>query len=174
MVEFDAVGPRPQPKKHIVCYQHFLQRTVFPPPKRFSKPIQLQFQIQFISRFLATGESYRSLAFQFRMHRTTVSRVIQACLKLIINKFMKKAMPEPSAESHKKAIREFYILWQFANCIGCIDGKHIRLKCPANTGSPSFNYKDCFSMVLLAVVDAKYKFIAVDVGSYGREGDAGT
>lgn len=87
---------------------------------------------------------------------------------------MKKAMPEPSAESHKKAIREFYILWQFANCIGCIDGKHIRLKCPANTGSACFNYKDCFSMVLLAVVDAKYKFIAVDVGSYGREGDAGT
>jgi hypothetical protein len=28
-------------------------------------------------------------------------------------------------------------------------------------------------MVLLAVVDADCKFTAIDVGSYGREGDAG-
>lgn len=27
--------------------------------------------------------------------------------------------------------------------------------------------------MLLANVDAQYKFVAIDVGSYGREGDAG-
>ncbi|GFY76658.1 DDE Tnp4 domain-containing protein [Trichonephila inaurata madagascariensis] len=41
-----------------------------------------------------------------------------------------------------------------------------------NSGSLFYNYKDYHSMKMLAVVDADYKFTAVDVGSYGR-GDAG-
>lgn len=54
-----------------------------------------------------------------------------------------------------------------------IDGKHVRIKCPNNTGSLFFNYKDYFLYLLLALVDANYKFIAIDIGSLGREGDSG-
>jgi hypothetical protein len=57
----------------------------------------------------------------------------------------------------------FYSIWQFPNCIGATDGKHTEIQAVHNSGS-LFNYKKAFSVVLLALVDANYKFVIIDVG----------
>ena len=57
--------------------------------------------------------------------------------------------------------------------MGAIDGKHVNIKTPVNSGSQFFNYKHSFSVVMMAPVDADYKFIYCDVGCNGRISDGG-
>jgi len=83
------------------------------------------------------------------------------------------AIPEPNEETLKQTADGYNRLWHFPHCCGSIDGKHIRIIFPVNSGSRYFNYKDFYSIVMLGLVDHNYKFLAVDVGSYGTEGDAG-
>ena len=53
-----------------------------------------------------------------------------------------------------------------------MDGKHIAINKPAKPGSLYHNYKGFFSLNMLALVDADYKFIWDDVGHYSSNSNS--
>nr|CAI5846831.1 unnamed protein product [Callosobruchus analis] len=104
----------------------------------------------------------------FRICHSWISTIIRQVSESIVSRMLTLVMPQPTEEIFKSISRKFRSLGDFPISIGAIDGKHVRIKAPKNSGSTFFNYKEFYSVVL-ALVDADNKFVAVDIGSYGRE-----
>uniref|UniRef100_A0A6P7HI19 Uncharacterized protein LOC114349058 n=1 Tax=Diabrotica virgifera virgifera TaxID=50390 RepID=A0A6P7HI19_DIAVI len=102
-----------------------------------------------------------------------VSTIINEVCEAIRKRLQPIYLSEPTTEIWQKSADDFLNMWQFPNCIGSLDGKHVTIKCPGKTGSNHFCYLKKFSIVLMAIVDANYKFICIDVGGYGKNSDGG-
>lgn len=125
-------------------------------------------------RYLATGNSYKSLQYSFRVAYNTICNFIPVVCQAIIDEFCPEVMVTPTApEGWRELAQQFEKRWNLPHCVGAIDGKHVAIKKPQKSGSFYYNYKGFFSIVLLAVVDADYKFIYADVGANGSGSDSG-
>lgn len=69
--------------------------------------------------------------------------------------------------------REFGCPTQLFNTVGSIDGKQIANKTPANSVLLYYNYKGFYSIVLMALVNAKKEFVMVGARMNGRISDGG-
>ena len=67
----------------------------------------------------------------------------------------------------EEVAEEFLRRWNFHDCLGAADGKHVVIRCPGNSGAYYNNYKGFHSIILIAVVGADYKFLYVDISANG-------
>ncbi|CAH1966261.1 unnamed protein product [Acanthoscelides obtectus] len=135
------------------------------------KAIPAQIRLAITLRYLATGDSYESLHFLFKISPQIISEIIpEVCLALC--QALKDEIRIPSCPEEWLCIEKGFAR-KFPRAIGSIDGKHIVLDCPFNCGSEYYNYKRTYSIVLLALVDSQYNFIFADIGCQGRISDGG-
>ena len=128
----------------------------------------------FYCRFLARGDDYVTIAFSFRLGHSTVCEIVKETCDIIYKGLVDKYMPIPKSEQDWIEIaNEYNLKWNFPYCVGAIDGKHVVIQAPPSSGSQYFNYKGSHSIVLLAVVNANYEFVLIDVGGFGRNSDGG-
>ena len=111
----------------------------------------------------------------YRISQTSICKIIPETCDALWNVLCADGyLNLPTNEGEWKTVAdEFERKWNFPNCLGAMDGKHVVIVAPAISGTLFFNYKKTFSIVLLAICNANYEFLMVDIGEAGRQSDAG-
>ena len=141
---------------------------------RFRKEIPSAERLCLTLHYLAYGTSQQSLSFSFRIAKSTICCIINETCKAIWDYMSEQYVRPPrTSDDWKRIAKDFENIWNLPHCIGAIDGKHVSIKSPLNSGSLYYNYKGFFSMILMAICDARYIFSFVDIGSFGSNNDGG-
>ena len=91
-------------------------------------------------RFLATGNSYYSLAFDFCVAHNTISLFVPEVCDAIVAEYKEEVFQTPSTvDGWMQVANKFAQRWNFHHTCGAIDGKHIAIRKPDKFGSLFFN-----------------------------------
>ena len=113
----------------------------------------------------ATGDSYTTLQYAFRVDSSTTEKFVPEVCDAITRPYRDQVMQCPM-------LPEDWLLVKFPHALGALDGRHIPIRCPQWGGSFFRNCKSFHSIVLLALVNGDFKFPSVDMGAAGLTSDA--
>ncbi|CAH1972498.1 unnamed protein product [Acanthoscelides obtectus] len=86
-----------------------------------------------------------TIGHSFRVGFTTVSAIVTEVCEAICRHM--EHIYLPTENIWKKCAEEFENRWGFPNCIGSVDGKHVTIKRPNNSGSNYWCHLHKYSIV---------------------------
>ena len=127
---------------------------------------------------LARGDYLHTIAELTGLGTSTVCDIVREVSGVLVNRlwhnFVVKNFPNNS-EKLKEVMAAFEEKWQYPSCIGAVDGCHLPIKCPRGgqeSAKEYHNFKNFFSIVLMALVDSKQRFMWASSGFPGNSHDA--
>ncbi|KAL8594576.1 hypothetical protein ACOMHN_002131 [Nucella lapillus] len=157
-------------------FQEILQRIepdITRQDTNYRRALQPGLKLAATLRHMATGASYINLSYSFRCGVSTISKFVLEVCSAILEAYKDEAFVAQCDQAFWVGVAsQFQEKWNFSHCIGALDGKHIAIRQPPRSGSVYYNYKGFFSVPMLALVDADYTFLWLDVGGQGHMSDS--
>ncbi|OXU18554.1 hypothetical protein TSAR_003973 [Trichomalopsis sarcophagae] len=122
--------------------------------------------------YLAHRGDVKQAALKFHIGDSTAYELIKEVSTELHNILGPLYAPMPTKNEWLQIANNYEQLWNFPNCIGALDGKHINIEKPASSGSCFWSYKKKHTFVLMAIADAHKHFIWYSLGDFGSLNDA--
>ena len=127
---------------------------------------------------LGRGDYLYTIAELFGVGLATIHVIVKEVCEAIVQGLWRKSVTNhfpTSEQDFTEAMVDMNQFWQFPWCWGAIDGCHIPIQCPPGgeeTCKEYHNFKNFFSIVMMAIVDATARFMWVSVGFPGNSHDS--
>lgn len=108
---------------------------------------------------------------------STIRKIVMEVCEVIISKLWEEVsnhFPKTEGDFKEKMV-DTEELWQFPCCWSAVDGCHIPISCPPGgqiSNKEYHNFKIFYSIVLMALVDAKCRFVWASAGFPGNSHDS--
>ena len=153
--------------------EHHLQRQTLT-----EAPISPEERLGICLYRLGRGDYYFTISEMTGRGLSTVSSIVKEVSELLVEHLWDESvsvfMPK-SAEEFKEKVIDMEELWQFPCCWAAGDGCHITMKCPPGgleSCKEYHNFKNFYSIVLMGVVDSRYRFVWGNCEYAGNSHDA--
>ena len=127
---------------------------------------------------LGRGDYLQTISELFGIGIATVHVIVNEVCTAIVKNMWKRSVenyfPKTRQDFTEKML-DMDEIWQFPYSWASVDGCHISIKCPwggSEANKEYHNYKNFYSIVLMAMVDAKRRFVWASVGFPGNSHDA--
>lgn len=139
---------------------------------KFRKAIPVEHRVAIAVCRLAHGASYRKLAQEIGVSKTSCSEICADVYSNICEHLQPLFIAMPTGDALLNNLKFFHNIKGFPMCLGAIDGSFIQIKAPTERHADYINRKGFHSIVLQGTVDFFGKFIDINVGWPGRAHDA--
>ncbi|XP_049273736.1 uncharacterized protein LOC125759317 [Rhipicephalus sanguineus] len=136
-------------------------------------PISVEKRVAIGLYRLCSSAEDRTIAHLFGVGRSTVNVVWRQFSTAVIQQLESQWICMVRRADMADHVREFFAVTGFPQAVGALDGCHFPVSPPKKHATDYYNYKGWYSMILLALVDHRYRFRYIRVVSPGRCHDAG-